>query len=203
MRLKRIYQYVSIISVSLFSWGCQYTDEVSKDLNRKDYFDLPSLVEQQLVRLDSLRPTMEVVAQIGDREEVKKVKKDSAGWAETLKLFSDANINRPVLQDSYIVSDSTDQQHNWKVRTYRAKQPQNVEVPYLNVYYQDSLANIRRIETKFHEENLLYSTSRQLEMQFEATNSGPQLTGYSSEGRQKMIFRDSVHYQLKATLQYL
>nr|WKN38312.1 hypothetical protein K4G66_06300 [Tunicatimonas sp. TK19036] len=189
----------TIISLS----ACDYTTEVSEDLTQEPYFDLPSLVQQQLDRLDSLQPSVEVVAKINNQEEKEKVKKDSTGWAETLKLFSDADINRPVLQGSYIVSDSTDQQHHWSVRTYRAKQPQEVEVPYLTVYYQDSLTNVRRIETKFHEENLLYSTSRQLEMQFEPTNSGPRLVGYRSEGRQKMILRDSVHYQLQATLQYL
>ncbi|MEQ9439685.1 MAG: hypothetical protein RIG62_11585 [Cyclobacteriaceae bacterium] len=191
------------MSVALLCWGCHYTTDVSEGLDQEPYFDMPSLVQQQLLRLDSLHPSVEIIARIGDREETEQVKKDSSEWAETLQLFSDANINRPVLQGSYLVLDSTDQQHGWKVRMYRAKQPQEVEIPYLTVYYQDSLLDVRRIETKFHEENLLYNTSRQLEMQFKPSASGPQLVGYRSEGRQKMVLQDSVHYLLEATLQYL
>lgn len=183
--------------------ACEYSAEVSERLEQEAYFDMPTLVQQQLSRLDSLRPSVEIVAQIGDRKEVEKIQKDSSTWAETLKLFSDANINRPVLQGSYTVSDSTDRQHDWNIRVYQAKQPKEVEIPYLAVYYQDSLSDVRRIETEFREENILYSTVRRMSMQFEPTASGPRLVGYSSEGRQKMVLRDSVYYHLQARLKYL
>lgn len=192
-----------IVAVGLLGGACEYAADVSDDLTDQPYFDMPSLVKQQLVRLDSLNPSVELVAQVGDREEVETIKKDSAEWEETLKLFSDANINRPVLQGSYSVVDSIDQQHQWKIRVYQAKEPQEVEVPYLIVYYQDSLADVRRIETKFWEENLLYSTTRYLAMQFESSSSGPQLVSYRSQGHQKMILRDSVYYDLEAILSYL
>lgn len=203
MHFKTIYNInLFAISFCLLTWACDYTEEVSENLDEDPYFDVPTLVQRQLIYLDSLSPSVKIEAIIDDQEEVEVIQKDSAAWAETLELFSDANINRPVLQGSYTVKDSVDQQRGWKVRIYRAKQPQKAEIPYLAVYYQDSLDDVRQIEAAFHEENVLYSTKRQMAMQLESTPSGPLLISYQSTGSQKMIFRDSVTYQVMAALRY-
>ncbi len=193
---------VGAISLFVILTACNYTAEVSGELNEEPYFDLPNLVQQQLAQINSLQPSVEIVARIGDQQESQTVKKDSADWAETLKLFSDVNINRPVLQGSYSVKDSSDQQHGWQAKVYRAKQPDKVEVPYLIVYYQGTLEKVQRIETEFREKNPLYRTSRQLTMQLEPVETGSRLVSYQSSGSQKMIFRDRVDYFLKARLLY-
>ncbi|GEM_PF-1469597 len=187
----------------LFSFtSCDYTNQVSEELNQEPYFDLTGLVERQLAHLDSLRPSVEITATINDQQEVEAMQKDSTDWVETLKLFSEASINRPVLQGRYQVKDSTDQANGWNIRIYRAQQPADVEIPYLAVYYQDTLQNVRKIETVFLEKNVLYRTERRMEMQLSPTELGPLLTKYQSSGTQKMIFRDSVHYRVEATLEY-
>lgn len=182
--------------------ACNYTAEVSNELGEDPYFDLPNLVQQQLAQIDSLQPLVEIVAEIGGEQEAETLKKDSADWAETLKIFSTVNINRPVLQGSYSVKDSSDQQRGWQAKVYRAKQPEKIEIPYLIVYYEDSLENVRRIETEFREQNMLYRTRRQLAMQLQPAETGPRLVSYQSNGSQKMIFRDQVDYFLEARLQY-
>lgn len=194
--------FASILGLAAVLTACDYTTEVSSELGEEPYFDLPSLVQQQLTQIDSLQPSVEVVAEIGDQQESQTLQKDSADWAETLKLFSDVNINRPVLQGSYLVKDSSDQQHGWQVKVYRAKKPTKVEVPYLIIYYEDTLENVRRVETEFREKNLLYRTRRQLAMQLEPVEVGSRLVSYQSSGSQKMIFRDQVDYFLEARLQY-
>jgi len=195
-------RFLPVVSFLLFLTSCDYTSEVSKDLNQDPYFDLTSLVERQLAHLDSLRPTVEITATIDDRREVETVQKDSTDWVETLKLFREASINRPVLQGSYRVKDSSDRANGWNIRIYQARQPTSAEIPYLAVYYQDTLLDVRKIETVFQEENMLYRTERRMEMQLTSTSLGPLLTEYRSSGTQKMLFRDSVHYQLDATLKY-
>lgn len=194
--------FISIIGLTTILTACDYTAEVSNELDEEPYFDLPSLVQRQLAQIDSLQPSVKIVAEIGDQQESQTLEKDSADWVETLKLFSDVNINRPVLQGSYSVKDSSDQQHGWQAKVYRAKQPSKVEVPYLIVYYEDTLENVRRIETEFREKNALYRTWRQLTMQLESAEAGSRLVSYQSSGSQKMIFRDQVDYFLEAHLLY-
>ncbi|MEM9833302.1 MAG: hypothetical protein AAF944_21905 [Bacteroidota bacterium] len=195
-------RHLLIIFLLLPLISCDYTAKVSSDLDQEPYFDLPSLVKQQLAHLDSLQPSVEVTAIIDGQQEVETVQKNSTDWAETLKLFSDANINRPVLQDQYQVKDSTDQATGWQVRIYHARQPDDVEIPYMAVYYQKSLNDVRKIETVFHEKNILYRTERRMEMLLENTRVGSLLTEYQSSGSQKMLFRDSVNYSVIARLRY-
>ncbi|WKN45217.1 hypothetical protein [Tunicatimonas pelagia] len=195
-------RFLSPIVFLLLLSSCNYSEQISQELNQEPYFDLTGLVAQQLVHLDSLYPSVEITATINDRKEVETMRKDSANWAETLKLFSEANINLPVLQGSYQVTDSTDQEHGWNIRTYQALKTANVEIPYLAVYYQKTLQDVRKVEAIFREKNMLYRTERHMEMQLTPAEVGPLLTEYQSSGTQKMLFRDSVHYQLRATLKY-
>ncbi|MGB3586579.1 MAG: hypothetical protein WBA23_08575 [Tunicatimonas sp.] len=194
-------RFLSITFLLFSITACDYTNQVSEELNQEPYYDLTGLVERQLAHLNSLRPSVEIMATINGQQEVETMQKDSADWVETLKLFSEASINRPVLQGSYQVKDSTDQ-NGLNIRIYRAQQPADVEIPYLAVYYQDTLQNVRKIETVFLEKNALYRTERRMEMQLSSSEQGPLLTKYQSSGTQKMIFRDSVHYRVEATLKY-
>ena len=171
------------------------------ELGKKPYFDVPSLVQQQLQWLDSLNPPVTLRASIGGQTQTQTMRKDSAAWAEAFDLFRQADINQPVLQGEYEESDSTTQD-SLRVRTYRAKRAQQAEIPYLRVYYRDSLANVHRIETMFQEDNVLYSTSRKMWMSFASQRGKPRVIAFETEGKQKMMLRDSVTYSARGELQY-
>ena len=172
------------------------------ELQQTPYFDVPSLVRQQVYWLDSLNPPVTLQARIGTQTEAETVRKDSAAWAETLQLFQQANINRPVLQGAYEESDSLLADQNLRLRTYRYQQSDAAEIPYLKVYYRDSLSNVYRIETAFQEDNILYSTHRNMRMTFAQYREGPRLTAFETIGKQKMMFRDSVTYVTRGEVQY-
>ena len=174
-------------------------DEVVNDLQRKPYFDLPALVQQQLYWLDSLNPLVKIQARIGAETATETLQKDSAAWAETLQLFQQVDINRPVFQGSYEESDSV--ADDGRIKTYRHRQ-KNAEVPYLRVYYRDSLSNVYRIETAFQEDNVLYSTYRSMKMTFTPHRKKPRLIAFETIGRQKMMLRDSVTYVTRGELRY-
>ena len=182
--------------------GCASDSQVVNELQRKPYFDLPALVQQQLHWLDSLNPPVVLQARIGTQTENETMRKDSAAWAETLQLFEQTDINRPVLQGEYQESDSIVSDQNLHVRTYRYKRSGSAEVPYLKVYYQDSLANTYRIETAFQEDNVLYSTHRAMWMTFAPYQGKPRLTAFETVGKQKMMLRDSVIYVTRGEVHY-
>ena len=171
------------------------------ELGKKPYFDVPSLVQLQLQWLDSLNPPVTLRASIGGQTQTQTMRKDSAAWAEAFDLFRQADINQPVLQGEYEETDSATQD-SLRVRTYRAKRAQQAEIPYLRVYYRDSLANVHRIETMFQEDNVLYSTSRKMWMTFASRQGKPRVIAFETEGKQKMMLRDSVTYSARGELQY-
>lgn len=186
----------------LLASGCAQESKVVSELQQKPYFDLPGLIQQQLHWLDSLNPPVVLQAQIGSEIEQETLRKDSAAWAETLQLFQQTNINRPVLQGEYEESDSVLSDQNLRVKTYRYRKSGNAEIPYLRVYYRDSLANVYRIETAFQEDNVLYSTHRAMWMTFARHQGEPRVTAFETVGKQKMMLRDSVTYIARGELQY-
>ncbi len=162
----------------------------ANDTQSNAYFDVPTLVQQQTAWLDSVNPKVILTATIGEQTEVDTLNKDSAAWAETLALFRQANINQPVLRGQYEVTDSVTKQ-GLRLTTYRASE---AEIPYLKVYYQDTITRVHRIETAFQEDNLLYSTDRRMRMDFRQNGEQTYLQSFETVGRQKMILRDSVRY---------
>ena len=185
-----------------FITGCAQDSQVVNELQQKPYFDLPALVRQQLHWLDSLNPPVVLQAQIGEQTESETMHKDSADWVETLQLFQQTDINRPVLQGEYEESDSVLSDQNLQVKTYRYRKATDTEIPYLKIYYRDSLPNVYRIETAFLEENILYSTRRNMWMTFAPHNGQPRLTAFETVGKQKMMLRDSVTYVARGEVQY-
>lgn len=194
---KAFLPWAASLSVALIA-GCTSQSPV-EELGKKPYFDVPSLVHQQLQWLDSLNPPVTLRATIGGETQTQTMRKDSAAWAEAFDLFQQADINQPVLQGEYEETDSTTQD-SLHVRTYRAKQARTAEIPYLRVFYRDSLANVYRIETAFQEDNLLYSTTRRLWMTFTSRQGKPYVTAFETQGRQKMMLRDSVTYAIHGEL---
>ena len=187
----------------LVAAGCGQRSRVEAESERKPYFDLPALVQQQIHWLDSLNPPVTLSTRIGTRTETETMQKDSVAWAETLQLFRKADINRPVLQGAYEEIDSVvTGQGNRHVRTYRAKKTEQAEIPFLKVYYEDSLANVYRIETAFQEDNVLYSTNRTMWMTFSPYQGQPRVNAFETTGKQKMMLRDSVTYLARGELQY-
>ncbi len=106
-----------------------------------------------------------------------------------------------MLQGAYEETDSVTQD-SLRVRTYRAKRASTAEIPYLRVFYRDSLANVYRIETMFQEDNVLYSTSRKMWMTFAQRQGRPRIIAFETQGKQKMMLRDSVTYSARGELQY-
>lgn len=181
--------------------SCQQ-GEVVNQLQKEPYFDLKGLINQQIAILDSLNPPVEIKAKIKDAEETITTQKDSSTWRASLKLLRDADINQPVLQGSYIVKDSFDSQQGLQLKLYEAKENADTSIPYLKVYYQDSIANIKRIETVFQEINVLYSTQRIMSATFDHFEGKPRIMRFETQGKQKMLFKDSIFYGMQAKIEY-
>ncbi|MEK6477373.1 hypothetical protein WJR50_07560 [Catalinimonas sp. 4WD22] len=191
------------IILLLITVGCQSEEsDVESMLEATPYFDLKGVINQQITLLDRLNPQVEITASIGKNTETETMQKDSAAWAEALQLYVDADLNKPVLRGQYTITDSTLEEENLQAKIYRAKNEKEAEIPYMKVVYKDSTSNPCYVETLFREENLLYSTYRSMSLHFDQLQGNLRLTEYETQGRQKMVFKDSVFYSTRGLLQY-
>ncbi len=191
------------VIILLFIWGCQ-TQETNMEnmLQATPFFDLKGVINEQITMLDQLKPSVKVTAHVREDKETQTLQKDSSEWAEALKLYADADLNKPVLRDQYNVRDSVLEGQNLRAKIYEAKNKNEVEVPYMKVIYEDTITNLREVESRFHEKNPLYSTSRSMSLYFDEIEGSPRLIRYVTRGKQKMLFKDSVVYATTAEIQY-
>lgn len=162
----------------------------------KPYFDLKSLLDQQVQEIQEQDPTLKKSAWIENKPEQKVEKKDSSEWATELSILYEADINKPDLSDSYF----TEKKDNKII--YNSKDPEQTDIDYLIIYY-DTDGSINKVESEFSENNSLYTTNRRLQIFFDQQPPEQNLlTGYIIEGKQKMIMNDTIFYKIESELIY-
>ncbi len=94
--MKRIF-FVLVVFANL--WGCQQENPAKVQADEKPYFDLRGLIESEQERLQDQNPSVEKTVVHNGKEEKETLQiKD---WSQELQLFLEADINKPVLRDSY------------------------------------------------------------------------------------------------------
>ncbi len=153
--------------------------------------------------LDSVDARVKKIAFIEGKQDSILFTPDSSGWAQELKLFLEAGINKPVLRNQYDISDTAALNSNLSIRKYEYIGDSKSAVEYMHVYYLDSLPYVKMVEARYRENNLLYKSGRKIRMNFD-DNGGliARLESFAVEGFQKMIFKDTVTFAIKAGVVY-
>lgn len=178
----------------LFS-GCQRTNQEYD----KSYFDFDSLINVQVAELLKVQTTISKKSVINGKEDSSSYIPDSLNLANELDVFRQLDlINKPLYRNSYEINDGDkDTKSNLLIRSYIAKSPS--PVPFVKFYYQSRAQMLKRIESIFHEENSLYSTKRNLVLEFDDSTGSLLLSGYQLKGTQKMILNDTVSFSVSVT----
>ncbi len=160
------------------------------------YFNLEEVIDNQVKLLTAQRAGAEKTnLENGDPKEKKTVKQ--INWQRELEMFRQAAINRPAWRNEFS-ADSTVSDTGNKTITYRRVPGSDAPVEYLQVSFEGE--NLRSASAKLSTDNMLYSTSKVLEMQFANTSEGQKLRQYSVNGSQKMVLADALQYSLVATV---
>lgn len=193
--------YFNFIRNSLFLFllffigGCG--EVINEKLNNKNnYFDLKGLLETQILLLDSLQPNLSKVTVIDGLEESQTLHLDSAGWAREMEIFFEADINEPILKDAYELEEK-DLGDSLTLMSYEAIDKKNAEIEFLKVFYPKNEDLPSHITAVFTEKNALYDSKRSLELNFKSDNDLHVLSGYSIEGIQKMLLKDTIYYKVR------
>jgi hypothetical protein len=136
-------------------------------------------------------------ALISGKQDTILLKPDSTTWKNELDIFNQLNVfQKAAYRDAYEIEDGLrDTQSNLSVRQYKATR--SVPVPLLRFYYYNQFRQLKKIEAQYRNVNSLYSTTRNLVMEFENRNGKAVLTRYSLNGTQHMILSDSLTFSVK------
>lgn len=173
--------------------------------NEGVFYDLDSLIDQQVAYLARLQPTLEKEAEIdGEQERVTIDSPDSTVWAKELSIFRQLDLNAKALNAArYEISTGLrDVASNLNIIEYTAKE--DLPLSQVRIYYEGDPGKVRRIEGKFRskESNRLYSSGQFLSMEMIDINSHAMLTQYQVIGGQKMILGDTIRYSVAGALTY-
>ena len=125
---------------------------------------------------------------------------DTIQWKYELDAFQQLDaINKPLFKGNYQQQDQDDEHSNLLVHSYLFKPESKMKSPVAEVkfFYQNGRKKLKRIESVFAEENLLFSTSRKLTLEFGEVRGIPIISGYRVNGFQKMILSDTVKFSIR------
>lgn len=169
------------------------------------FYDIDSLIDQQVANLVRLQPVLEKEAEInGEQEVVRLENADSAAWARELDIFRQLDLNAKSLNAGRykVTTGLKDGASNLSIIEYAATE--DLPLSQVRIYYQGNPKRVRRIEGKFRskETNRLYSSGRYLSMELIDIKSRAMLSQYRVTGGQKMILGDTVSYTIMGAVTY-
>jgi hypothetical protein len=187
-----------ICSIAILIFACD-----NRATNIARLYNIDSLISEQ-ARLLALRNAKlhkeAIVVEANDTLEY--TPKDSLAWNRELDVFRQLDaMNKPVNRSNYLVDDNLyDPGSNLTVKAFTALEP--LPVRSLRVFYDTDIGKPRKIEAIYDEENALYSSTRNLLLEFEQVNNKNLLTSYSIDGGQKMILSDSVTFTVRGKIHF-
>lgn len=157
-------------------------------------YHMDSLINAQVNVLVMERRQLSKKATIGEQTASVVITPDSAGWATELAVFRQLEIaERPVHRDRYKIEVKDDANSNLHIRSFTGE---GTPVPLIRFFYLDNPADVRRIEARYSESNALYTSIRDLVLEFEEEDQTPILRHFEVTGFQKIVMGDSVYFSV-------
>lgn len=188
----RTFFFLGIVFVLV---SCNKTNQVYN----KPYVDFDSLINSQITSLVKVKASLTKSVMLDGKSDHSTVKIDSSIVAHELDVFRQLDfINKPLYRNGYEVIDGEkDTRSNLTTRKYKSKNPS--PIPIVIFYYHNDFSNIIKIESVYQEDNTLYSTRRELLLEFDDASGIKLLTRYSLKGMQKMILNDTVLFSIEGS----
>jgi hypothetical protein len=159
-----------------------------------EYYDVDALIDKQSKLLTELQPKIEKSIEVDGKQEIDTMEFDSLGWKNELEVFKLADINKPTLYDAYEATE--EQTSEGKIWRYTTEKP-SLGIEYLYVYFDNDSA-VTKLEARYHENNALYVSERNFEINFKKSEDYSVLDSYKIYGRQKMAMKDEVTFSIES-----
>ena len=159
------------------------------------YFSIPDFIDQQVEILAENHNRLLKTVSFGDTSETTSI--DSLSheqWEKELRIFKEHDINKPVLIDAYLAQEIN--RPGGHTISYKLIDSTDSSILDMEILY-DSEEQVSGWRSRFKEENLLYCNFRELML---STNEAGILESYLIKGYHKLIFKDTVHYQVNVEI---
>ena len=172
----------------------------SEGKKTKALYPVDSLLQAQANYLSARKAHLKKIVLLGGKEEeISLAPKDIIAWRNELEIFTALDvINKPINRSYYSIEDLSDSRSNLKVKAFTTIE--DLPVRYIKIYYYQSPNKLRRLEAQFKESNSLYTSLRDLTMDFQQFGDTIVLTSYNIVGGQKMLLDDTVQYRITGSL---
>lgn len=157
--------------------------------------NLTAYLQQQRRQLEAEQPmVLKSVATQGEEPEV--IETPDIDWEDELAVFEQADLSRPSLQEYYTRQEQTLENGN-KAIAYTKLEDAEPQVQSLRLIMSPA-GKLVQLNAVLQDKNIIFFSRRDLEL-----STNPQtgnISSYSIKGVQKMIFGDSLHYQVNTNL---
>jgi hypothetical protein len=187
-------KYVLLLLVTLSITACSEGNTAQRT-EKPVYFDVAGYVKGQIDALTKQRPGVAKRTQMGEKVEQQTTR--TINWSRELELFTQADINKPALRNSYTIGrpDSLTYQYTLKPGE------KNLTVRSLTVKLDSLTRQPRRIDALLTTENSLYTSERQITLESghrPASNWG--ITHYRMQGFQHLRISDRNTFDVEGTV---
>ena len=172
--------------------GCQNTAPPTQP---GVYYDVAGYVKRQIAHLSARKPLITKTLRINAKTSRQNTR--DVNWTRELDLFSQADINKQALRNSYQITrpDSLTYQYTLK------KSEEKLTVRSLRVQLDSATRQPRRIEAVLQTDNALYGSERHVWMESGSARNGWQVQRYRVSGFQKLPYFDKNEFAVEGVVQ--
>ncbi len=181
----------------LFALGCSPSPASTSSVP----IDFDQLIDEQINALSQHKNTLDKEAEVdGHRSDTSFVPTAEILKAE-LAIFRELGIvNKPLHKGSYREEGPLDDSRsNLRIQQYVSD---SSPLGLLRVYYHGTIGRVRKIEGTIKEANQLYTSERNLTLEFDEDGGKPLLVFYGIRGYQKVALRDTVRFSVQARINW-
>jgi len=172
--------------------------ETKKRANQK-YFDFDSLISEQVAVLGNRKIGLEKFTFFNSISLDTMYFPSAKNLTLELEIFRQLDVvNKSVGRKGVLTQNSLSDNHsNLKINRLTSN---STPIKEIKIFYLNKPEKLRKIEALISENNILSRFERKLVMEFEEKNGKPMLSSYAINGVEKMIFRDSIRFEIKSKI---
>lgn len=199
--MKIIRQIAAVFVTGVLLVSCAGEEQREDEISSVDeYFPVRELLAQTGEQMLEMDVRLQKEASFSGETEKSVVVPDSLGLAKELEVFREIDINKPVFSGRY--QESREQKNGQEIITYKADDPETLNVHYLRVFLNSASGKVEQLEALFSSENALYNSVRRVSLSFKPLKEKNLPHSYKISGSQKMVFSSEEDYQVWARFIY-
>ena len=191
--MRNLLNIAVLIIFILFLAGCNSSNQQAGHASA--YFDVKSFLENQIVLLSNLNPTVRKTIFSDGKSEIRS--QNNINWKKELELFVQADINKPAYLNSYSISRPDSLSF-----VYILKSGETLPVQQLKIMLDSSSGKPRLVEALLLSRNKLYESQKNIDFHCKLISGKWTMVSYHIKGYQKLSMLDSSKFDIKGLISF-